>query len=207
MQFQPPCYRQGHLQTRLLKAPSSLALCAFREGETPASLGNLFQCLTALTVNNFFLVSSLNLPSSSLKPFPLVQLLHALIKSSSPAFVQVPFMYWNLLSDLFTENKFYKKKVLILSCCRSLKSYQLQCPFKLQNLGLQLSKNHNNKNEHGGIVVKQQCLQWFEGYLNPPPCKKISKNIAFHIIIAGGNIMKAGRKAILFSLNNFSCCI
>lgn len=118
-------------------------------------------------------------------------------------------MYWNLLPDLFTENKFYKTQVLILSCCRSLKSYQLQCPFKLQNLGLQLSKNHNNKNEHGGIVVKQQCLQWFEGYLNPPPCKKISKNIiiAFHIIIAGGSIMKAGRKAILFSLNNFSCCI
>jgi len=36
--------------TRLLKAPSSLALNTAREGEATPALGNLFQCLTALTV-------------------------------------------------------------------------------------------------------------------------------------------------------------
>ena len=34
-------------------------------------MGNLFQCFTMLTVKNLFLISSLNLPSSSLKLFPL----------------------------------------------------------------------------------------------------------------------------------------
>ena len=42
-----------------------------REGASTALLGNLFQCLTILTVKNFFLISSLDLPSSSFKPLPL----------------------------------------------------------------------------------------------------------------------------------------
>ena len=51
-----PCYRQGHLPLdHLLRAPSSLALNASREGASTASLGNLFQYLTTLTVKNFFL--------------------------------------------------------------------------------------------------------------------------------------------------------
>jgi len=49
----------------LLTALSSLALNASREGASTTSLGNLFQCLTTLTVKNF-LIFSLNL-SSSLK--------------------------------------------------------------------------------------------------------------------------------------------
>ena len=72
--------------TRLLKAPSSLALNASREGASTASLGNLFQCPTTLTVNNFFLISSLNLPSSSLKPFIPILSLHALTKKSPSSF-------------------------------------------------------------------------------------------------------------------------
>ena len=67
----------------MLKVPSSLALNASREGTSTTSLGNLFQCLTTLTVKNFFLISSLNLPSSSLKPLSLVLLLHVLTKSLS----------------------------------------------------------------------------------------------------------------------------
>ncbi|KAK4825745.1 LOW QUALITY PROTEIN: hypothetical protein QYF61_002184 [Mycteria americana] len=43
----------------------------------PPSLGNLCQCLTTLIVKNFFLKSSLNLPSLSLKPLPLVLLQQA----------------------------------------------------------------------------------------------------------------------------------
>lgn len=41
------------------------------------------QCLTSVSVNNFFLIPSINLPSLSLKPFPLVL---------SPAKESVPFL-------------------------------------------------------------------------------------------------------------------
>jgi len=37
-------------QTRLPRATSSLVLIAFRDGASTASLGNLFQCVTALCV-------------------------------------------------------------------------------------------------------------------------------------------------------------
>jgi len=47
-------------------------LNASREGAFTTALGNLFQYLTTLPEKNFFLISSLNLPSCSLKPFPLV---------------------------------------------------------------------------------------------------------------------------------------
>jgi len=43
--------------TRLLEAPSNLALNTAREGAATASLGNLCQCLTTLRVKNFFLMS------------------------------------------------------------------------------------------------------------------------------------------------------
>jgi len=59
-------------QTRLLKDLPNLALNTAREGAATASPGNLGQCLTTLTVKNFFLISHLNLPSFSLKPLPLV---------------------------------------------------------------------------------------------------------------------------------------
>ena len=70
-------------QTMLLKALSNLALNTARE---TASLGHLCQCLTTLTVKSFILLANLNLPSFSLKPLPLVLLLHALVESHSPAF-------------------------------------------------------------------------------------------------------------------------
>jgi len=54
--FQPPAMgRDTSHQTRLLKAPSNLALNTAREGAATASLGNLCQGLTTLTVKNFFL--------------------------------------------------------------------------------------------------------------------------------------------------------
>jgi len=74
-------------QTRLLKAPSNLALNTAREGAATASLGNLCQGLTMLTVKSFFLISIINLPSFSLKPLSLVLQLRALVKSPSPAFL------------------------------------------------------------------------------------------------------------------------
>jgi len=72
---------------RVLRALSNLALNTAREGASPTSLGNLGQGLTTLRVNSFFLGSSLNLPSFSLKPSPLVLSLQTLLKSLSPAFL------------------------------------------------------------------------------------------------------------------------
>jgi len=66
---------------RLLRATSSLALNASRDGASTASLGNLFQCVTTLWVKNFLLISNLNLPCLSLKPFPLVLSLFPHVKS------------------------------------------------------------------------------------------------------------------------------
>ena len=61
-------------QTRVLRAPSKLALNTSREGAATAALDKLFQCLTILMVKNFFLISNLNLPPFSLELFPLVLL-------------------------------------------------------------------------------------------------------------------------------------
>jgi len=59
-------------QTKVLQAPSNPALDTAREGAATASLGNLGQGLTTLMGKNFFLISTLNLPSFSLKLLPLV---------------------------------------------------------------------------------------------------------------------------------------
>ncbi|KAK4831239.1 LOW QUALITY PROTEIN: hypothetical protein QYF61_016471 [Mycteria americana] len=65
---------------RLLRAPSNLTLNGSRDGASTTSLGNLLQCLTTLIVKNFFLKSSLNLPSLSLKPLLLGLSQQALLK-------------------------------------------------------------------------------------------------------------------------------
>ena len=74
----PATGRDTFHQTRLPRAPSSLALGTARDGAPTAALGSLGQRLAALTVKNFFPISHLNLPSFSLKPFPLV---HAPVRS------------------------------------------------------------------------------------------------------------------------------
>jgi len=84
----PAMGRDTFHQTRLLKAPSSLAWNTSREGAATASLGNLGQGLTTLIVKNFFVISNLNLPSFSLELLPLVLSLQGLVKSPSPAFLQ-----------------------------------------------------------------------------------------------------------------------
>jgi len=77
-------------QTRVLRAPSNLALNTASEGAATAFLASLCQCFTTLMVKNFFLISNLNLPSFSLEPFRLVLSLHTLVKSPSPAFLSAP---------------------------------------------------------------------------------------------------------------------
>ena len=73
---------QRHLQLhQVLRALSSLTL-SVRTFTT--SLGNLCQCLASLILNNFFLISDLNLSSLSLKPFSLVVSQQNLQESLSP---------------------------------------------------------------------------------------------------------------------------
>ena len=51
-------------------------------------------CFTTLSVKNFFLICSLNLPSFSLQPLTLVLLQQALLKGLPPFFLQAHFNYW-----------------------------------------------------------------------------------------------------------------
>ena len=70
IRFQPPAMcRVANQQTRLARATSSLALNAFRDGASTASFGQPVQCVTTLWGKNFLLISNLNLPCLSLKPF------------------------------------------------------------------------------------------------------------------------------------------
>ena len=89
----PEMNKDTHSSIRLLRASSSLTLSVSRDGASIAPLGNLFHCLTTPIVNFFFLLSSLNLPSFSLKVFILVLSQQTLLKDLSPYFLQFPFRY------------------------------------------------------------------------------------------------------------------
>ena len=92
--FQPPAMcRVANLQTRLPRATSSVALNASRDGASTTSSGKLFQGATTLCVKNFLLISNLNLPCLSLKPFPLVLSLSTVVNSHSPSCLYAPFEY------------------------------------------------------------------------------------------------------------------
>lgn len=54
------------------QSPSNPARDASKHGASNKSLGNLCRCFTTLSIQNFFLISSLNLFLSALKPFPLL---------------------------------------------------------------------------------------------------------------------------------------
>jgi len=75
-----PVSRHIYHWIRLLRALCNLALNISRDGASITSLGSLCQCFTTLIVKNYFLVSSLNLPSFSLKPLPLVLSQQILLK-------------------------------------------------------------------------------------------------------------------------------
>lgn len=66
---------------RLLKAPFNLTLNTFNNEPSTSSLSNLFWCLAIHIEKYFFLMSNLNLRSCSLKLFPLVLSLQALVIS------------------------------------------------------------------------------------------------------------------------------
>jgi len=116
-------------QTRLLKVPSNPASSTSREeGASTASLGNLLQCLTILTVKNFFLIPNLNLPSFSLKPRPLALSLPALVKRSLPSFLAGPFRYWKAVirsSQSLLFSRLNRPNSLSLSSQQSCSSPQI----------------------------------------------------------------------------------
>ena len=60
---QLPCSEQGHLQLhQAAQSPVQPDLQCLKGWASTTSLGNLFQCLTTLSVKNLFLISNLNLP-------------------------------------------------------------------------------------------------------------------------------------------------
>ena len=87
------------------------------DGTSTTSLGNLFQCLTTLTVKDFFLISSPNLCSLSLKSLTLLLSLQTLLKScpllscSSPLGIERPLS--GQLAAFFRLNSPSSQSVLI----------------------------------------------------------------------------------------------
>ena len=79
--------RVANHQLGLPRIPSHLAFNASRDGGIHSFCGCLFQHLTTLRVKNFFLTSSLNLPSSCSKPFSLVLSLWDCKKSVLPLLI------------------------------------------------------------------------------------------------------------------------
>jgi len=66
-----PCNEQGHPQLhQVLRAPSSLTMNVSSNEAPTTTVGTLFQCLTALSVKSFLLITNLNLLSFSQSPFP-----------------------------------------------------------------------------------------------------------------------------------------
>ena len=62
-----------------------------RERASTASLGNLFCCFTTHTVKNFFLITSLNLPSFQFKPVTLCPVATSAVNKFVPIFLRNPF--------------------------------------------------------------------------------------------------------------------
>jgi len=82
---QPSCTEQGIFnQIRLLRALSNLTLNVSRDGASTASLGNLCQGFTTLSIKKVFFISSLNLPTFHLTALPFVLSQWALLRSLSP---------------------------------------------------------------------------------------------------------------------------
>ena len=85
----------------LLQTLSKCLLNTDRLGESTASLGSLFQCLTTLLVKKCFLTSSLNLPWRSFEPFPRFAL-NPLIRIPTNAKTQISSLVIALFAFDFT---------------------------------------------------------------------------------------------------------
>ena len=95
IEFQPPCYVQG-CQPLDQAAQSHIqpGLECLQGWGIHSLLGWAVPVCHHLCVKNFLLISNLNLPCLSLKPFPLVLSLSNLVNSHSPSYLYAPFKYW-----------------------------------------------------------------------------------------------------------------
>jgi len=93
---QPPAMgRDKSNQIRLLRVPSKLALNVSRDGAAPSSPGSLGQGFTMLIVNNFFLISSLNL-LKAITPCPVAK---GPEKKPVPVFLLSPLLSTGMLQQ------------------------------------------------------------------------------------------------------------
>ena len=85
------CNEQEHPELNQgARSPSTLSLDVSRDRAIHCLSGHPVPVPHTLMVKNFFLISNLNLPSCSLKPFLLVLSQQTLLKSLSPSFLQLP---------------------------------------------------------------------------------------------------------------------
>ena len=84
---QPPCREQGHLQLdQVAQTPIQLDLGCL-QGHGIHHLSGHSSSASSLLLKNSFIISSLNLPSFSLKSFPLVLSQQTPLKSLCPSFL------------------------------------------------------------------------------------------------------------------------
>ena len=92
---QSPCSEQGHLQQdQAAQNPVQPDLQCFQGWGLHYLSRQPLPVFYYPYFKIFFLISSLNLPSLSLKPLLLVLLQQALLKIFFPSFLQDPFRYW-----------------------------------------------------------------------------------------------------------------
>ena len=119
--FQTPCYEQGHQPTaQAAQSHIQPGLECLQGWGIHSLLGQPVQCVTTLLGKIFLLISNLNLPCLSLKPFPLVLLLPTLVNSHSPSCLNAPFKHWRatmrwLSSLLQAEKNLYFKLRTIMT--------------------------------------------------------------------------------------------
>lgn len=77
----------------LLKIPSNLAFNSSRDGTSTASLCGLFQCLTTLTANNFFLTSNVK-SLCQFKAIPPCPITTCPCQKSLSSSLAGPFRFW-----------------------------------------------------------------------------------------------------------------
>jgi len=98
---------------RFFRAPYSLTLNVSRDKALTKTQGKLFQCLNIFTIEDFFLISNLNLPSSSSESFPLVL--------TDAAEDSVPFLpslrYWKICCQVSPDFSSGDWIALALSAC------------------------------------------------------------------------------------------
>ena len=93
-----PCYVHSH-QPAAQAAQSHIqpGLECLQGWGIHSLLGQPVQCVTTLWVKNCLLISNLNLPCLSLKPFPPVLSLPTHVNSHSPSCLYAPFKYWKAI--------------------------------------------------------------------------------------------------------------